>query len=224
MNNDYQVVLNKQKKRFEVLRAIYLDTNGEEYKLSTTDDIRKATGIPGEELIHILQYLKNEGLIKPLSLLYDGSESVAIQILHQGVLEVEAAISSPEEPTTHFPSQVFNINNNAPVSAQQFGNQNTLNVSHQSNLAEAAAEIQQLLKQLEQNYPTTTWVEKSVVAEKAIQEIESNPTLKAKVISALASAGKEAFKEAVDHPVVNILMAGIEGCKKKLSDNLFVIK
>ncbi|MBW4635406.1 MAG: pentapeptide repeat-containing protein [Iphinoe sp. HA4291-MV1] len=91
-----------------------------------------------------------------------------------------------------------NINNYTPPQQKQ-------------NLAEAAAEIQQLLQQLEQTNPTTTTSEKMTVVAKAINEIEKNPTLKARVIGALKSGGKEALKEAVDHPLVNILMASIEG-------------
>lgn len=85
------------------------------------------------------------------------------------------------------------------------------NHAAQQNLAEAAAEIQQLLKHLEQNYPTDTFTQKAVVVEEAIKRIENNLTLKERVIGALKFAGKEAFKEAVDHPLVNVLMAGIEG-------------
>ena len=112
-----------------------------------------------------------------------------------------------------------NIQNNdfsgATVGGGVAGNDYTGDITHnyaaQQNLAEAAAEIQQLLKQLEQSYPTTTLVEKATVAEKAIKQIESDLTWKARVLGALKSAGKEAFKEAVDHPLVNVLMAGIEG-------------
>lgn len=112
-----------------------------------------------------------------------------------------------------------NIQNNdfrsASIGGGVAGRDYTGNVIHnhaaQQNLAEAAAEIQQLLKQLEQIYPTETLTQKAVVAEEAIKRIENNPTLKERVIGALKSAGKEAFKEAVDHPLVNVLMAGIEG-------------
>jgi hypothetical protein len=211
MNTDYQLVLEKSKKRFEVLKAIYLDTNGQSNKFSVSNEISKTTEIPYEELIHVLQHLKDEQLIHPLSMLHGGQNDIPIKILHKGVLEVEAAISKPNESTEHFPAQVFNITNNAPVSAQQIGNQNTLNVEQQSNLVEAAAEIQRLLKQLEQNYPTVTLTEKAIVAEQAINFIESNPTFKERVVQALKAVGIEAFKEAVDHPLVNILMAGIEG-------------
>lgn len=98
------------------------------------------------------------------------------------------------------------------VNAHQIGgNITNYNPEQRQNLAQAAAEIQQLLQQLEQTNPTTTTSEKMTVVAKAIDEIEKNPTLKARVIGALKSGGTEAIKELVDHPLVNILMASIEG-------------
>jgi hypothetical protein len=86
-----------------------------------------------------------------------------------------------------------------------------INEAEQQNLAEAAAEIQALLEQLSKTYPTTTSKEKSIVVGEAVDQIENNPILKSKVINALKAGGKEAFKEAINHPLVNILMATIEG-------------
>ena len=83
--------------------------------------------------------------------------------------------------------------------------------AEQKDLAAAAAEIQQLLEQLSQTYPTTTAVEQMTVAVKAVEEIESKPKLKSRVVGALKAAGTEAFKEAIDHPVVNVFVAAIEG-------------
>lgn len=112
-----------------------------------------------------------------------------------------------------------NIQNNdfrsASIGGGVAGRDYTGDVVHNNavrkNLAEAAVEIQQLLKQLEQSYPTETLTEKAVVAEEAIKRIEANPTLKERVVGVLKSVGVEAFKEAVDHPLINILVAGIEG-------------
>ena len=86
-----------------------------------------------------------------------------------------------------------------------------INEAQKQNLADAAQEIQQLLEQLSEAYPTTTSREKNIVVGEAVDQIESNPTLKAKVINALKAGGTEAFKEAIDHPLVNILVATIEG-------------
>jgi hypothetical protein len=83
--------------------------------------------------------------------------------------------------------------------------------SSKQSLDEAAAEISQLFKQLEETNPTTTETEKMIIAAKAADEIKNNPTLKARVIGAFKSGGTEAFKEAVDNPLVNVLVAIIEG-------------
>ncbi len=83
-----------------------------------------------------------------------------------------------------------------------------------TNLAEAAAEIQQLLEQLSQTYPTETLPQKAVVAEEAIKQIENNSTLKERVVSAIKAMGVEALMEAIDHPVANVLRAGIEAFKE----------
>ena len=91
------------------------------------------------------------------------------------------------------------------------GDKNTTNNYNSQDLPQAAAEIQQLLEQLAKNNPTTTTKEKMIVVGEAVDEIETNPRLKTKVINALKAGGTEAFKEAINHPLVNILLATIEG-------------
>ncbi|NEQ83865.1 MAG: hypothetical protein F6K26_27890 [Moorea sp. SIO2I5] len=90
-------------------------------------------------------------------------------------------------------------------------NTNNFTPEQKQSLAEAAAEIQQLLNQLSQTNPTTTNKEKMTFVGEVIDKIDNNPTLKNKVINALKAGGVEAFKEAIDHPLVNILMATVEG-------------
>ncbi|MHC0061314.1 pentapeptide repeat-containing protein [Nostoc sp. UIC 10890] len=98
------------------------------------------------------------------------------------------------------------------VNAHQIGgNITNYNPEQKQNLAQAAAEIQQLLNQLSQTYPTTTTSQKMTMVARAVDEIENNPTLKVRVIGALKAGGTEAFKELIDHPLVNILLASIEG-------------
>ncbi|MHC5763464.1 hypothetical protein [Nostoc sp.] len=43
-----------------------------------------------------------------------------------------------------------------------------------------------------------------------VHEIENN-SFKARVIGAIKSTGTEAFKKLIDHPLVNIFIASIEG-------------
>ena len=58
---------------------------------------------------------------------------------------------------------------------------NNVTTEEQKNLAEAALEIQQLLDQLSQTYPTTTAAEKVTVAAKAMDKIERQPGTKKKI-------------------------------------------
>lgn len=98
------------------------------------------------------------------------------------------------------------------VNAHQIGgNITNYNPEQKQNLAQAAADIQQLLNQLGQAYPTNTPLEKQIAVTEALKQIDSNPTLKARVIGALKAGGTEALKELVDHPLVNILLATLEG-------------
>jgi hypothetical protein len=98
------------------------------------------------------------------------------------------------------------------VNAHQIGgNITNYTTEEKQNLAQAAAEIQQLLTQLEQTNPTITSAQKMAVVAQAVDEIEKNPTLKARVVGALKSGGTEALKEALDHPLVNVFVAAVEG-------------
>lgn len=87
---------------------------------------------------------------------------------------------------------------------------NNLPAEEKKTLAEAADEIQQLLNQLSNTYPTTTVAEKANVAAKAIEEIEKKPDTKTKIVKALKAGGTAALIELTDNPVVNILVPMLE--------------
>jgi hypothetical protein len=91
----------------------------------------------------------------------------------------------------------------------------TINVETQylierRTVSDAAAKIQKLLQQLEQTYPTSTPLEKQIVVIEVIKHIESNPTLKMRVVEALKGVSIEALRELIDHPLVNVLLAALE--------------
>lgn len=90
-------------------------------------------------------------------------------------------------------------------------NQNNYSSEQRQTLQEAAKEIQQLLEQLSKTDYSSNPTNNLEIANQAIQEIEKNPSLKSRIITALKAGGKETFKELIDHPAVNILMASIEG-------------
>ncbi|NES93474.1 hypothetical protein, partial [Okeania sp. SIO2B9] len=90
-------------------------------------------------------------------------------------------------------------------------NQHNYSPEQKQNLAEAAKEIQQLLQQLSKPDYSATPTENAIIVGEVMQEIEKNPSLKSRIIETLKQGGKEAFKELIDHPAVNVLMASIDG-------------
>ncbi|MGK7899303.1 MAG: pentapeptide repeat-containing protein [Xenococcus sp. (in: cyanobacteria)] len=105
--------------------------------------------------------------------------------------------------------QNFNAAVNA-VAGNVEGNQNVYVSEQKQTLAEAAAEIQQLLDQLSQTYPTNTAREKMVVATEAIERIESDPKLMERILSALKAGGISALEQLLNHPAASFIIAAIE--------------
>ena len=83
-----------------------------------------------------------------------------------------------------------------------------INESEPQNLAEAADEIQALIQQLQQTYPTKTTTEQMVVAAKAIEQIESNPTWKQKAIAAFKQGSLKAIET---NPIGAFIVGAIKG-------------
>jgi glycosylphosphatidylinositol transamidase (GPIT) subunit GPI8 len=92
--------------------------------------------------------------------------------------------------------------------------QNINAVEQQKNLAEAAKEIQQLLEQLSKTYPTVTMSDKMKLAAEATQQIEQNPTLMQKIISALKAGSTTALEQSLNHPAASFVIAAFEDLQK----------
>lgn len=89
-----------------------------------------------------------------------------------------------------------------------------INEAQQRNIAETAAEIQQLLEQLEKSYPTDTTAGKMKVATEAISKIDSNPTLAARILSALEAGGISAFEQFLNHPASSFVIGALADWQK----------
>ncbi|MGK7892864.1 MAG: pentapeptide repeat-containing protein [Xenococcus sp. (in: cyanobacteria)] len=93
-------------------------------------------------------------------------------------------------------------NFNAPVNAvagNVEGNQNIYAPEQKTTLAEAAEEIQKLLKQLEQTNPTATIEQQQAYVNAAIPR-----SLKDKCVDALVAGGETAMDELFDNPFVQV--------------------
>lgn len=113
----------------------------------------------------------------------------------------------------HFHDSVGSVDNEGiqnnvagVVKGNQVGTQHNYASEQKQTLAEAAAEIQQLLKQIEKSNPTATVEQQQVFVDAAV-----SPTLKARFVSALQAGWKESIKELLDNPYVNVGVAILEG-------------
>ena len=94
--------------------------------------------------------------------------------------------------------------------SNQTMNTNVVSSSQQQTLTEAAAEIQALLEQLEKSYPTDTTTGKMALAMEAIAQIDSNPNLTARILSALKVGSVKAFEQFLNHPAASFVIGALE--------------
>ncbi|MEM6398790.1 MAG: CHAT domain-containing protein [Cyanobacteria bacterium P01_D01_bin.116] len=90
----------------------------------------------------------------------------------------------------------------------------TINEVQQQTLSEVAAEIQQLLEQLEKSYSTDTTTGKMALATEAIAQIENNPNLTARIFSALQVGSVKAFEQLLSHPAASFVIGALEDWQK----------
>ncbi|MEH2143004.1 COR domain-containing protein [Nostoc sp.] len=143
-------------------------------------------------------------------------------------LEVEANPSeSPQIPSNIYinlnqvqeqQNQIRQKENNSMSTVNQYGSGDNFGgdkvmrdkigtqINNSQNLAQAAKDIKELLNQFSHEYSNT-----AIVGVKAVEEIERQPTLKARIVNALKEAGSEALEKAVDHPAVSIVIAATKG-------------
>jgi len=93
-----------------------------------------------------------------------------------------------------------------------------INEAEQRNLAEAAAEIQQLLEQLDKSYSSDTMSGRMQIATEAVSQIENNPAFKARVLSALKAGGVAAFEQFLNHPAASFVIGALEDWQKTNMD------
>ncbi|MEZ2226545.1 MAG: hypothetical protein ACBR50_09785 [Microcoleus sp.] len=115
-----------------------------------------------------------------------------------------------EEVTMGNKGDTYKVSQAGAVGRYARSDNNTFLQSEQKQtLAQAAVEIQQLLKQLEQVNPTATEAEKI-----AYVNDETTPSLKRRAVGALQAGGESAIEEFLDNPYVNVGKAIVKGWLK----------
>jgi hypothetical protein len=89
--------------RFAYLRAVYDASEGNERAMVPMREIGETLGFDYRLSDKIVTYLDGEGLLK-------WAAFGLVSLTHWGLKEVEEALSSPEDPTEHFPPYIITQN------------------------------------------------------------------------------------------------------------------
>lgn len=135
----------KRKRRFIYLNALYEKTDGDTLKHISMFDLGRGIGFSDEETQKVVNYLIGENLLEIVD--FQG-----IAISHYGVVNVEEALSSPEEETHYFPPVVNVMNVHTMIGSQI--QQGTIGSSQVITLSsEDLLSLQQLVKELLEKLP-----------------------------------------------------------------------
>ncbi|NEO41801.1 MAG: hypothetical protein F6J90_37955 [Moorea sp. SIOASIH] len=107
-----------------------------------------------------------------------------------------------------------NMSGGTMYCGMQASQENVVSSQQQQSLTEAAEEIQALLKQLEKSYSTEATTGKMALATEVIQRIDSNPTLTAKILSALQVGSVKALEQSLNHPAASFVIGALEDWQK----------
>lgn len=117
-----------KKHRFQFLHFLYEKTEGDEHSHVNMWELGEELGFEKEKTNKITQYLVGESLME-----YAAMGGI-ISITHQGVIEVENALTHPEEPTEYFPPvNIININHMENSQIQQSSSYSTQTQSIETN-------------------------------------------------------------------------------------------
>jgi hypothetical protein len=141
---DQDFARHRDELRLRLLRAVYERCEGSELRGTPIDDLAELIGASHDELREAMQYLLREDLVR-----YHGAG--ALRMMHGGIVEVEAAIRGPGEPTDHFGSGVtLNVNKyftNRVVGSVQSGGQGDTATVNQS-VTNVVSNVEQVLQRL----------------------------------------------------------------------------
>ena len=210
MNEYQQIILQKQKRRYELLLEYWKASEGSEEKPINSLQVARDAGFEEDEEREIYQYFKNEGL------LWKEKGGGFVCLSHKAIVEIENSITNPLQSTEHFPSTVIQ-NFNAPVGSVQTGNHNIANVNQ--NFGQNLSEILQQLAILRNEFqilPISEREEAIEIVDALEDEVKSETPSKGKIKSFLLATKDFAVKtgtEATSKILVELIKSqiGISG-------------
>jgi hypothetical protein len=183
MDEKLDLVLKRQRQRYQVLLALWKAAGGKELERVNFMEVAKNSGLGAETSEEILIYLTREGFFEKREF-GDG-----VILSHKAIVEIERSLTNPTEATEHFSTTVIQ-NFNAPVGSIQTGPNSTANVNQYfgANMAEVAGLISQLREQFE-TLPPGPREEAIDVVDGLADELQQPAPSKGKVKAFLSQVG-----------------------------------
>ena len=107
-------------------------------------------------------------------------------------------------------ANIGNFANEVKDNARQQANQHVYAASSQ-NLAQAVRDIQDIFAELDKSHDKTTASGSMMIAAKTVEVIESDPTIKQRLLNAVKEGGAAAIESAIEHPAVKPVVAAVKG-------------
>ncbi len=109
----------KKAQRAKFMELLYRNTDGSRLQQMSADEMRQELGWTVDDTDAVVDYLLSERLIS-------ATMGNHVGITHEGVVEVEQAMSRPDRPTEHFSSMsIVNVSGNMIGSQIQSGTSNS---------------------------------------------------------------------------------------------------
>lgn len=183
----------RQAHRLQYLRAVYEASDGVAGRFIKFTDIGEELGFDKKHSDEIADYLASEGLL-------NWAAMGVIELTHWGLKEVEQALSSPDQPTEHFPALVIAQNymqvgsiTNSQVQQGTSGSTQLLTSAEQDDVRKLTSELRAALGELDLDTETTAEVQ----ADLAVIDAQlTSPRPKANIIREALSSTRAVLEGA----------------------------
>ena len=185
----------KQRERFQFLQKLYEETDGSEFESVNLTELGAILGFSDSETEKIYAYLHAKGLIEDIDL--GGSAGIT----HQGIIEVENALSKPDEPTSYFPPiNYIHVEQMIGSQLQQGTNQSSQVLTFNNNDIEA---ILKFVSNLSSQLP----------------KLELNEEIRAEVMSDVATIESQAKSPRPKSAVIKECLLSIKAILEGIASN-----
>lgn len=214
----------QQGRRFQFLKHLHDETQNfyateatspNQIPFFSPDDLGNELGFTSIETEQIVRYLSNEGLINRVT-------AKSITIAHPGIIELEDALTKPDQPTEHFPPNVVQY----IISAQQIINspiqQGTVDsaiIALPSSISGDIQEFIETLKNILPDLPISSEDKAEATAEIATIESQlQSPRPKRNIIRTSLETVKRVLQDVPTNVAANIIAANLPLWIEKVSE------